>query len=213
MAMAAVSPGIDLISDLPDDLLLRILFFLPAASEVARTSAVSRRWRHLWPNAAALRFTVGRYPKSYRYRYDQADRDEAIKLVAAASAALARRASGGGGGGFPDVEDLDLCFVYTGHGDISRVDNSWSIVYNDHHLHAADIMPPHVAAWLGFAAHHVTGRLTLAVPREPNKMSAMAAGLSTELPLPENGLSILHISTGHAEPVLNVAFSTGSRLQ
>ena len=45
--LAAAVSGVDLISDLEDDLLLRILSFLPAASEVARTSVLSRRWRHL----------------------------------------------------------------------------------------------------------------------------------------------------------------------
>ncbi|TVU23914.1 hypothetical protein EJB05_26302, partial [Eragrostis curvula] len=36
------------LSDLPDDLLQRILYFVPSR-EAASTTVLSRRWRHLWP--------------------------------------------------------------------------------------------------------------------------------------------------------------------
>ncbi|KAL6643640.1 hypothetical protein ACP70R_018406 [Stipagrostis hirtigluma subsp. patula] len=146
---AAVSGGVDLISGLQDDLLLRILSFLPAASEVARTSVLSTRWRHLWPSAFALRFSVGRRPETYT----EADGDDARRLVAAASAVLERRAGGG-----PDVEDVELSFLY------GSEDNTYNTGPN---YHAADITSERLAAWLLFAARRVTRRFVLAVPSPP----------------------------------------------
>ncbi|CAN6356317.1 unnamed protein product [Urochloa humidicola] len=142
----------DVISDLPDDLLLRILSFLPAASEVARTSVLSWRWRHLWPNAVTLRFAVGSEPR--KYRYTQADRDDARRLIAITNAVLVSRAGG------PDIEDLHVSFIYSSEDHIG---------YNFRHYHAADITSDHVASWLGFAARRVVGRVTLAVPTVPKK--------------------------------------------
>ncbi|CAN6276927.1 unnamed protein product [Urochloa humidicola] len=49
----------DLISDLPDDVLLHILELLPDAGDAACTGVLSRRWRGLWTRLAALRFDSG----------------------------------------------------------------------------------------------------------------------------------------------------------
>ncbi|CAL4906342.1 unnamed protein product [Urochloa decumbens] len=130
----------DLISALHDDLLLRILGLLPAASDAARTSILSRRWRSLWPNAPVLRFAIGETPKSTTSPTvggsgGHSDRNDACWLISAATTAIARRTAAVGG---PDVEDLQL--------------------------HAADVTPEHVTTWLAFAARRVTGRPTLAVP-------------------------------------------------
>ncbi|KAL6893813.1 hypothetical protein ACP4OV_007911 [Aristida adscensionis] len=51
------SAGDDLISDLPDHVLLRILGMVAAARDVVRTGALSRRWRGLWTRAPALAFS------------------------------------------------------------------------------------------------------------------------------------------------------------
>ncbi|CAN6329239.1 unnamed protein product [Urochloa humidicola] len=151
----------DVISDLPDKLLLRILSFLPAASEVARTSVLSRRWLHLWPKAVGLRFAVGSKPVR-SYRYTQADRDKACQLITAAAAVLASRASSG-----PDVEDLEVSFIYSSSYN-TYIDNPF-IGYSFRHYHAADITSGHVASWLEFAASHVIGQVTIAVPTVPKK--------------------------------------------
>ncbi|CAN6351868.1 unnamed protein product [Urochloa humidicola] len=149
--MAAAAAAADVISDLPDDLLLRILSFLPAASEVARTSVLSRRWRHLWPNAVALRFAVGSEPR--RYSYTQADRDDARRLIAITDAVLASRAGG------PDIEDLHVSFVYGSSGDHNGYIDDPYIGYSIRHYHAADIhlRPRHLVASLRRAPRRRAG--------------------------------------------------------
>ncbi|KAF7111589.1 hypothetical protein CFC21_111579 [Triticum aestivum] len=48
--------GPDLISALPDDLLLLVLARLPCAGAAARTGILSRRWRDLWPHLRRIVF-------------------------------------------------------------------------------------------------------------------------------------------------------------
>ncbi|KAL6651374.1 hypothetical protein ACP70R_010299 [Stipagrostis hirtigluma subsp. patula] len=53
--------GVDLISALCDDVLVRILELLPDVRDAARTDALSRRWRGLWTRMRALRLVaIGR---------------------------------------------------------------------------------------------------------------------------------------------------------
>ncbi|PSS15791.1 F-box/LRR-repeat protein [Actinidia chinensis var. chinensis] len=52
--------GKDLISSLPDDILVRILSFLPVESTI-RTSILSTRWRHLWKYNLVIDFTMSTY--------------------------------------------------------------------------------------------------------------------------------------------------------
>uniref|UniRef100_A0ACD5W7C3 Uncharacterized protein n=1 Tax=Avena sativa TaxID=4498 RepID=A0ACD5W7C3_AVESA len=51
---APANGGVDRISQLPDELLHRILAVLPAV-EAVQTSALARRWRHLWKRMPVLR--------------------------------------------------------------------------------------------------------------------------------------------------------------
>ncbi|KAK3136573.1 hypothetical protein QOZ80_5BG0438810 [Eleusine coracana subsp. coracana] len=148
--MAAHVTDLDLISDLHDNLLLRILAFLPAAAEVARTSALSKRWCHLWTLAVALRFNVGSIDPTSSD--DAANTQNASKLIAVADAALARRAAAG-----PDLEDLEMRFVYT-----SEDDPDGRYGCGEHQ--DLGITLARVATWIHFAARHVTGQFTLAIP-------------------------------------------------
>ncbi|KAK1653801.1 hypothetical protein QYE76_071606 [Lolium multiflorum] len=80
--------GEDLISALPEDLLLQILVRLRCARAAARTSPVSRRWRALWTRLPELTF-----------------RDVALGPLLQAIASLQAAAAGAG------VPLLDICIV------------------------------------------------------------------------------------------------------
>ena len=77
-------PGLDRISALPDELIQAILAWLPSTAAAARTSAVSRRWRHVWTGVPALSFHVE--------RKSTADAGDAALDAYSRSAALANRA-------------------------------------------------------------------------------------------------------------------------
>ncbi|RLM74171.1 hypothetical protein C2845_PM15G22100 [Panicum miliaceum] len=63
---SAAAAGVDLISDLSDDLLVRVLELLPDARDAVRTHALSRRWRALWTRVAALRFVDSNRRREFR---------------------------------------------------------------------------------------------------------------------------------------------------
>ncbi|KAI3790669.1 hypothetical protein L2E82_03886 [Cichorium intybus] len=57
--------GVDLISSLPDPILILILSGLPSTEELIRTSILSRRWRYLWTSIPSidLEYRQGRNQK------------------------------------------------------------------------------------------------------------------------------------------------------
>ncbi|CAL4898962.1 unnamed protein product [Urochloa decumbens] len=106
--------------------------------------------------APSLRFSVGE-----NLSCDDEEGEACRRLIAAVDAALARR---GGAGGHPDIEALEINFVYSSPHNMFislPVRGSW---YFLPHRHATGISSAHVAAWLRFAACHVTGSFKLAVP-------------------------------------------------
>ncbi|CAH1426985.1 unnamed protein product [Lactuca virosa] len=64
--------GVDLISDMPDSILLLILSGLRLTQEVIRTSILSRRWRYLWTSIPSL---------DIFYRQDKLKEDEFKEFV------------------------------------------------------------------------------------------------------------------------------------
>ncbi|KAF7032714.1 hypothetical protein CFC21_043862 [Triticum aestivum] len=77
--------GVDRLSDLPDELLLRVLRFVPA-KKAAATAALSRRWRSpLWRSSGAVNletFVEGyEYDDDYSSRYVRYERKEAAKAL------------------------------------------------------------------------------------------------------------------------------------
>ncbi|XP_025801725.1 putative F-box/LRR-repeat protein At3g28410 [Panicum hallii] len=81
-------PGPDRISALPDELIQAILAWLPSTAAAARTSAVSRRWRHVWTGVPALSFHVEQKPLR-EYSSTDAALDAALDAYSD-SAALSR---------------------------------------------------------------------------------------------------------------------------
>uniref|UniRef100_A0A0E0BTF6 F-box domain-containing protein n=1 Tax=Oryza glumipatula TaxID=40148 RepID=A0A0E0BTF6_9ORYZ len=170
-AAATTAMAVDLISQFNDDLLLHILGFLPAARDVARTSVLSRRWRHLWSIAPCLRFAVGDGDDD-----DNGDRDAhaARLLIAAVDAAVARRA---------DVDILEISFNYV-------PSRPWRSFYEQPACAADVTMPSHsrAAAWLRFAGRHVRRSFAVDLPplplgwRRDHQAAAAAGGDLAELP-------------------------------
>uniref|UniRef100_A0A0E0RI37 F-box domain-containing protein n=1 Tax=Oryza rufipogon TaxID=4529 RepID=A0A0E0RI37_ORYRU len=154
----SAAAAVDLISELNDDVLLRILGLLPSARDVARTAVLSKRWRHLCGIAPCLRFDVSSSARCH---------DAARRLIAGVDACLARR-RGGGAANAADVDVLEISLVYTDtseskHGTFKRVPVGKRFYFHDHR-HEADVTPSLVDSWLRFAERHVKGSFVLEVP-------------------------------------------------
>ncbi|KAL6643986.1 hypothetical protein ACP70R_018752 [Stipagrostis hirtigluma subsp. patula] len=96
----------DRLSELPDDLLRRILFFAPAR-EGAATAVLSRRWRTLWRTTGAVNLDSRSYGGGFTY-------EKAERFLRDGEAALA--AASGAGGPVSrlsfHVEEVDATEVY-----------------------------------------------------------------------------------------------------
>ncbi|KAL6636651.1 hypothetical protein ACP70R_024223 [Stipagrostis hirtigluma subsp. patula] len=103
--------GADLISGLPDDVLLRILGQVGDARDVVRTDALSRRWRGLWTRVPALRFDNSR--PGFRPGFDDS------RFVSFVDDVLALRAQSGDG-----IELLAISFTT----DVERLEGDVELV-------------------------------------------------------------------------------------
>uniref|UniRef100_A0A0D9XY99 F-box domain-containing protein n=1 Tax=Leersia perrieri TaxID=77586 RepID=A0A0D9XY99_9ORYZ len=166
---------IDMISRLSDDVLLIIIGFLPTARDVVRTSALSRRWRHLWTLAPTLRF-VFRPKATTTNKLIRPDATAADRLAVIVDSILTRRANG------PDVKDLKISFAY--NAQCRRF--LFERVY-----HTTNITRERIATWLHFAKHRVAGAFTLELPMR----SLLRAQLVADLPCSEK-LETIHLKLG-----------------
>ncbi|KAJ1293657.1 hypothetical protein BS78_01G085500 [Paspalum vaginatum] len=168
--------GLDLLSALPDDVLLLLLLVrLPSAAAAARTSVLSRRWLHLWAHLPVLRFPLpaapllshcwrrlwAHLPAALRFPL-HAEPDHARPSPASARVALALHAA-------PVL--MYPCII------------------------ANDADPVDVAAVLRLAAPRLTGRLVFqnVVPVDRKKLElAVSVGRdATELPCFEKAANLL----------------------
>ncbi|XP_045830756.1 F-box protein At1g80960-like [Trifolium pratense] len=69
----------DMISDLPDEILVHCILCSLSIDEIFRTSILSKRWKHLWKNSSHLDFNWTRMNKSLLTRKLIATRNDAIK--------------------------------------------------------------------------------------------------------------------------------------
>nr|CAB3488273.1 unnamed protein product [Digitaria exilis] len=136
----AASDGVDLISGLGDDVLVRILELLPDTRDAVRTHALSRRWRGLWTRVPALRFASDE-PEFFT------DAGAGERHLAFVDAALALRAAHTA----PAVEHLAVTFKMK-HG---RTEERKRLTRGDQEIErlvprAAEA----VAGWIRYAAQH-----------------------------------------------------------
>ncbi|CAL5083412.1 unnamed protein product [Urochloa decumbens] len=147
----------DCISGLPDELLHDILLRLESTRAAARTSVLSRRWRHVWANLPELVFDGDGTDDDS----DSDDEDSAPPPPPAAS--------------FPDSIDNALR-AYSASTIVESLDIS---------LPSASGCPAiparRVGSWLRFASRHQVRRLYLDVPSSDTPGTCQEAG-ALELP-------------------------------
>jgi len=135
--------GADLISELSDDLLVRVLEVLPDARDAVRTHALSRRWRALWTRVAALRFDSNRWRREFR------EPGGPGRFVAFVDHALALRAAEKE----PALEHLEISFDLSVHEEEASSDPE-------------QLVPPSTEAaqrWIRYAMQHEVKSLTFKV--------------------------------------------------
>lgn len=84
----------DRLSDLPDDLLRRILYFIPAKEGASTTAVLSRRWRSLWRTPGAVNLDTRSYvPLLDDLKREKFLQDAMVALAAAAEYGPVRKLS------------------------------------------------------------------------------------------------------------------------
>ncbi|TVU16983.1 hypothetical protein EJB05_32988, partial [Eragrostis curvula] len=139
------SRGVDRISGLIDDVLLKILSLLPSAADAVRTGALSRRWRDLWTRAPGLRLSFD-VPGGKRFA------EESSRTMAIIDSVLERHAGAG-------IDDLEISFTYKHPGG----EGFGQIFIDGFH---ADIAS-RVNAWIQHGARRAAKSLVLMVALPP----------------------------------------------
>ncbi|KAK3119291.1 hypothetical protein QOZ80_9BG0717310 [Eleusine coracana subsp. coracana] len=93
MASAAAAAGsVDRLSELPDDLLRHVLHFTPT-KEAASTTALSRRWRPLWPTSSdTVNLDTRSHDRTHGAGFSLPKRDAFLRCADAALSAAAAAA-------------------------------------------------------------------------------------------------------------------------
>jgi hypothetical protein len=166
--------GIDLISRLDDDVLLRVLGLVPDASIAARASTLSRRWLGLWMRVPALRFASRLASWAARGAERRAAMDEFVSLV---NGVLAQRTHQSG---CCAVETLSISYT----SDCAQ---------SEEELVQAVAFGAVVRGWIGYAFEHGVKTFLLDLPRDMFELDVV---LDELLPIPVR-LETMRLALGY----------------
>ncbi|XP_072149493.1 uncharacterized protein [Setaria viridis] len=158
---SAGDDGVDLISGLHDDVLLRILG-LADARDAARTAALSRRWLRLWPRVPVLRFASRPVPRAAGGDEWRAALDEFVPFV---NGVLSQRSAQSGRA---IIESLSISYIRESESEHTETEQPMPAfvgAFPDHDLEQLMLVSVGAAqGWIRHAFQHGVKSLILDMP-------------------------------------------------